>query len=846
MENIPVCHKRKRDPSPNAQNAKRPARETGCNGAPQHECLSRSRRPPRLSAPFDRIQEPVTLNELTELLHFALLGKTGRVKQPSWCRLRGQSRLAGVNVVVLEGMTQDLFYAHYLHFPHLRSAFRTRCSFTPSPGSSICSIFGSQVSGSESSVVSHGELEGLRWHPVIQRFGVATRGLTAYTLTLEERIKKHFPVKGMPGSEDCVCTLCDDIITDSSPLYGLDCEMCVTEQGYELARVSLVDSRGRCLLDQLVKPENRILNYLTRFSGITRAMLQPITTTLRDVQSKLKELLPRDAVLVGHSLDNDLRALKLIHPHVIDTSLLYKRDFGQRFKLKVLAEAILLKQIQTEEVKGHDPREDAQAALELAQYFITTGPRQVVQQHVGGLWGDNQSLPESPVRHTHTEDYRFSEVLQRSGQSAVFIGHRADIPLALSNQQWHSSDREVLSSFRRRIEEDPPSLSVVQFSDSRLLLSQHMVCVRLREMCVVFAGPLPPAYTEREVKKLFRSCGTIRNVRMLNTHTLHAEVEFELLEGAQLAVETLNGLLLQEAPCKVQRPVKESMLDLDVFLAALRDDPLNANLIYAARLKASVNHTRVPAKVNGNMLHAKYPEHPVKDNVLGANGDERHASSSEPCEDERHASSSEPCEDERHVSSSEPCEDERHASSSEPCEDERHASSSEPCEDERHASSSEPCEDDLRHNLRDTFGQFGTIEGIIMPTTTTRKRRHAFIKYQSCSSVKAALSSPVELWDRKSSACLALTPPHLPSWVSMETTPLGYPPGNQDQEVEHAMRKLDGRVRKLFKSLPDHTLSIVLLPGVTGPHGNLTGLCFLEVKQATPPHPNHLPEHACV
>ena len=121
-----------------------------------------------------------------------------------------------------------------------------------------------------------------------------------------------------------------------------------------------------------------------------------------------------------------------------------------------------------------------------------------------------------------------------------------------------------------------------------------------------------------------------------------------------------------------------------------------------------------------------------------------------------------------------------------------------------------------------------------------------FAEYQSCGSVKAALSSPVELWDRKSSTCLALTPPHLPSWVSMETTPLGYPPGNQDQEVEHAMRKLDGRVRKLFKSLPDHTLSIVLLPGVTGPHGNRPGLCFLEVKQATPPHPNQLPEHACV
>jgi RNA exonuclease 1 len=40
-------------------------------------------------------------------------------------------------------------------------------------------------------------------------------------------------------------------------------------------------------------------------------MLQPITTTLREVQSKLKKVLPRDAVLVGHSLENDLVALNV-------------------------------------------------------------------------------------------------------------------------------------------------------------------------------------------------------------------------------------------------------------------------------------------------------------------------------------------------------------------------------------------------------------------------------------------------------------------------------------------------------------------------------------------------------
>lgn len=33
--------------------------------------------------------------------------------------------------------------------------------------------------------------------------------------------------------------------------------------------------------------------------------------------------------------------LQLIHQHVIDTSLLYRREYGHKFKLKVLAEIVL-------------------------------------------------------------------------------------------------------------------------------------------------------------------------------------------------------------------------------------------------------------------------------------------------------------------------------------------------------------------------------------------------------------------------------------------------------------------------------------------------------------------------
>lgn len=221
------------------------------------------------------------------------------------------------------------------------------------------------------------------------------------------------------------------------------------------------------------------------------------------------------------------------------------------------------------------------------------------------------------------------------------------------------------------------------------------------------------------------------------------------------------------------------MLGLDIYLAALQDDPLNANLIYAAGLKANANRTQVPAKVNGNVPHANCPELPLKvnGNVLHANGGELHAT----------------------------------------------------------------CPELAEQDLKDTFGRFGRIEGIVMSAKASgkRSRRHALIKYQSSESAEAVLNSPVELWDRKSHTCPALTPPHLRSWVTTGTTPAAELPGDQDQdqEVASVMRKLDGRVRKLFRSLPEHALSIVLLPGVTGPHGNRAGLCFMEVKQATPPLP---------
>ena len=100
--------------------------------------------------------------------------------------------------------------------------------------------------------------------------------------------------------------------------------MLLTESGdFELARLSVINWHGETLLDELVKPENPIKDYLTQYSGITKEMLDPVTTTLHDVQQKLLKLITPTTIIVGHSLNSDLNALKMTHPFLPSTRRSY-------------------------------------------------------------------------------------------------------------------------------------------------------------------------------------------------------------------------------------------------------------------------------------------------------------------------------------------------------------------------------------------------------------------------------------------------------------------------------------------------------------------------------------------
>lgn len=165
-----------------------------------------------------------------------------------------------------------------------------------------------------------------------------------------------------------VATLPPDGPSDKRSQYvrALDCEMVYTTKGMELARITVVDEACNTVYESLVRPLGELLDCNTRFSGLTEDIMGTALHRLRDVQATLLLLFNSHTILVGHSLESDLKALRLIHPTVVDTSVLFPHKLGlpRKRSLRVLAADLLQKIIQNSET-GHDSAEDAITCMEL-------------------------------------------------------------------------------------------------------------------------------------------------------------------------------------------------------------------------------------------------------------------------------------------------------------------------------------------------------------------------------------------------------------------------------------------------------------------------------------------------
>lgn len=69
-------------------------------------------------------------------------------------------------------------------------------------------------------------------------------------------------------------------------MVALDCEMCQTGEGNEVTRMTLVDENRAVLLDSFIKPYNPIVDYHTRYSGITAEIMARCDTRLEQVRQQ--------------------------------------------------------------------------------------------------------------------------------------------------------------------------------------------------------------------------------------------------------------------------------------------------------------------------------------------------------------------------------------------------------------------------------------------------------------------------------------------------------------------------------------------------------------------------------
>jgi len=77
-------------------------------------------------------------------------------------------------------------------------------------------------------------------------------------------------------------------------LVGCDCEMVRCASGLALARLTLVAEKGEVLLDVYVRPDEPIVDYNTRWSGITEKEMAAAEIGLAGAQERFRELVSAD------------------------------------------------------------------------------------------------------------------------------------------------------------------------------------------------------------------------------------------------------------------------------------------------------------------------------------------------------------------------------------------------------------------------------------------------------------------------------------------------------------------------------------------------------------------------
>jgi RNA exonuclease 1 len=288
-------------------------------------------------------REPLMFDDIQFLLMTALLGNNSPFKPARWCTFEKVGKLSHTVVLVVEGITSYCFSSNESAFIKTKGIFTDQLEVVmPKYGKNgiveELSAVPLTQSFKEKLIQKYGSLEvainqNKDHHLIAQSvfpiegesecsreiFEDETFARTRLLLSpLQMMIEGYpMPLEGEFAERYRTYRFSRDSykpVHTKSPMYGLDCEMCLTSKNEnELARVSIVDEEYNSVYETLVRPTNKITDYLTPWSGITKEMMENVTKTLKDVQEDVRSILPPDAILVAqlrfdsHENDASLR-----------------------------------------------------------------------------------------------------------------------------------------------------------------------------------------------------------------------------------------------------------------------------------------------------------------------------------------------------------------------------------------------------------------------------------------------------------------------------------------------------------------------------------------------------------
>lgn len=262
-----------------------------------------------------KTRQPLMFEDIQYLLMSALLGSSSPFKPDRWCVLEKPNKITHTVILVIEGLTSYNFIANESLFVKTKGIFEDQLEVIL-PKSHKCRLI------EELSYVpltqSHKEM-------LIKKFGSLEAAMKLNKNPNDMFAKSLFPIDSdedtdkiqirdgetFPRTRLLLSPLQMMIegypmpikgeyeekykdyrytknhykpVSVDSPMFGLDCEMCRTVKAEnELARVSIVDENYKSIYETLVKPDNKITNYLTQWSGITKEMMDDVTKTLKEV-----------------------------------------------------------------------------------------------------------------------------------------------------------------------------------------------------------------------------------------------------------------------------------------------------------------------------------------------------------------------------------------------------------------------------------------------------------------------------------------------------------------------------------------------------------------------------------